>query len=259
MLGAISTTKLDPSSQKAGAAGADVPVAAPPEDEAHSAEFLLKDRTQQRQEFWYTAVPFVVRSFFLLGFIFVFTWIWTSLEHGNFSTKNLQWKNLKNTFVGESSNWSIRNIRYQWRQLKRGQYLVIRGNLHNDYNASLREPDLQIRYSHTKPNQSTKRLRCCRLPSSEQLQNIRSSGQVRGWQNSLRATSRKKVPHGKSKPFTVLWVPPKGIRHFEVRVFSKQKKTRKKKARSKARRRPAVRKKPKNDDDDDSDDTDSED
>ncbi len=231
----------------------------PHEEEAPSVEFLLRDRSQQRQELWYTAIPMIVRSCFLVGFFLVFAWLWTSLEYGTFTRKNLEWKRLKSTFVGESSHWSIRKIRYQWRKRKRGQYLVIQGSLQNTHHQSRREPDLVIRYTHTKTNQRTGRMRCCRQPTPTRLNTLHSSSQIRGWQRALRRHSRKVLAAGTSTTFALLWVPPKNVRDIEIRVVEPPSSRRKRpalKPRKRKRQPPKSSTSGSNDEDDDDDDDD---
>lgn len=212
-----------------------------------SMEFLLRDRLKQRQELWYTLIPLTLRMLVLVGFVVLFAWLWTSLDRGSFASSNLGWAPISQTFFGEHSPWKFRTVRQQWRRVGKRPVLVLRGTLEHNSKKPQQQPRIVITYNEKGKAKRSPLMACCAVAKASHLKALHSVSSVRQWQ---RAPSSKRVTTlsaNKAVPFTLLWLPPKGIQSFKLRVVPS-------KARPPQRRRPVERDEFDSDDDDDDDD-----
>lgn len=210
-----------------------------------SMEFLLKDRIQQRQEFWYTTIPLFIRMCILLGFVVLFAWTWTSMDRGSFASTNLQWTPISQTFFGTHSPWKFRQLRFQWRRVNKKPLLIIRGELLHEKSKPQPQPKIIVRYFEGGQRKQSQPMRCCALAKAVHLQALRSPSRVKQWQKSPSTLRWKPMAPGKPHPFTLVWSPPQGIQRLVLHVLP---------TKAKPRRRPPVERDEFDDDDDDDDD-----
>lgn len=195
------------------------PTTPPPPSEDNtspSVEFLLRDRQQQRQEFWATLTPLLLRSSLILGLLVFFVWLWTSRERNDFSSHSLHWQVLLDTWIRRPHTWTTQQIRYQWRPLEKGQLLVIRGMLHNQHHTAQPEPNLIIQSTHKQGIKTSKPLACCVSPSPAELHILRTSNPILAWNRQHLYRARKKLPPQSLNTFTLLWIPPPDLISFHI-------------------------------------------
>lgn len=195
----------------------------PDEQNSPSVEFLLRDRRQQRQEFWFTLIPFVVRSLLLLGFFLFFLWLWTSRERNDFSAQSLRLQVLQDTWTHRLSAWKIRDIRHQWRPIGTQHFLVLRGQITNTHHLSQPEPLLQIRAGQHNETLQSGKMACCQNPTPLQLADIHNRAQLQAWNQMQMARPRKLLSPGQSKTFTLLWTPRSSISHVRIIAIAQAK------------------------------------
>ncbi len=212
-----------------------------------SMEFLLRDRLKQRQELWYTLLPLTIRMLVLLGFVVLFAWLWTSLDRGSFASNNLGWTPISQTFFGEHSPWKFRSIRQQWRRAGKRSVLVLHGTLEHNSKTPQPQPLLVITYNEKGKAKRSALMACCAVAKASHLRALRSPLSVRQWQRAPSSRSLASLAPNKTTPFTLVWLPPKGIQSFKLRVVPS-------KTRPPQRRRPPIERDEFDRDDDDDDD-----